>query len=133
MIASPGQASRVRPLLRAISTPLVLSFSPRLALDRAPLTAPALPLPPLSAASFSSRSVLSSSTTTRSPRPRPCSAALAAPPRLSLSLSLLFIGSRPLREYASAYPFLFSFMYASTSRYEFEFRSEWRPGVVMLF
>lgn len=118
MIASPGQASRVRPLLRAISTPLVLSFSPRLALDRAPLTAPALPLPPLSAASFSSRSVLSSSTTTRSPRPRPCSAALAAP-LASLSLSLLFIGSRPLREYASAYPFLFSFMYASTSRYEF--------------
>lgn len=118
MIASPGQASRVRPLLRAISTPLVLSFSPRLALDRAPLTAPALPLPPLSAASFSSRSVLSSSTTTRSPRPRPCSAALAAP-LASLSLSLLFISSRPLREYASAYPFLFSFMYASTSRYEF--------------
>lgn len=65
---------------------------------------------PLGAFLVDHHALSSSSSVLRRPR---------SPPRLSLSLSLLFIGSRPLHEYASAYPFLFSFMYASTSRYEF--------------
>lgn len=65
VIASPGQASRVRPLLRTISTPLDPLLPPPSPFPRdwrsiGPHRAPALPLPPLSAASFSSRSVVSS-------------------------------------------------------------------------
>lgn len=83
VIASPGQASRVRPLLRTISTPPFpgLPFSPRLALDRAPLTAPAPPPSSIRCLFFQPLGgfLYPSSTTTRSPRPRPCTAALAAP------------------------------------------------------
>lgn len=61
VIASPGQASRVRPLLRTISTPpSPASPFPRDWRSIGPHSLLPLPLPPPSAASFSSRSVVSS-------------------------------------------------------------------------
>lgn len=100
VIASPGQASRVRPLLRTISTPpSPASPFPRDWRSIGPHSLLPLPLPPPSAASFSSRSVVSSI-----PR-RPPRALLvlvrAPPPSQPPRLSSLIIDSRPLGEYAS--------------------------------
>lgn len=65
---------------------------------------------PLGAFLVDHHALSSSSSVHRRPR---------SPPRLSLSLSSLHRLAPTSRIYASAYPFLFSFMYASTSRYEF--------------